>query len=73
MAYFDCAATTKPTEQVIKDIEVGMRDYWYKLLLILLMRNPRRLYLLPLDPRRIILLLKERMIIWIFLVCFVLK
>ena len=27
--YFDCAATTKPTEQVIKDIETGMRDYWY--------------------------------------------
>ena len=27
--YFDCAATTKPTEQVIKDIEMGMRDYWY--------------------------------------------
>lgn len=29
MVYFDCAATTKPTEQVIKDIEIGMRDYWY--------------------------------------------
>lgn len=29
ISYFDCAATTKPTEQVIKDIEVGMRDYWY--------------------------------------------
>ena len=29
ISYFDCAATTKPTEQVIKDIENGMRDYWY--------------------------------------------
>lgn len=29
ISYFDCAATTKPTEQVIKDIETGMRDYWY--------------------------------------------
>lgn len=29
ISYFDCAATTKPTEQVIKDIEMGMRDYWY--------------------------------------------
>ena len=29
ISYFDCAATTKPTEQVIKDIEKGMRDYWY--------------------------------------------
>ena len=29
ISYFDCAATTKPTEQVIKDIEIGMRDYWY--------------------------------------------
>ena len=29
ISYFDCAATTKPTEQVIKDIEMGMRDYWF--------------------------------------------
>ena len=29
ISYFDCAATTKPTEQVIKDIETGMRDYWF--------------------------------------------
>ncbi len=29
ISYFDCAATTKPTEQVIKDIEIGMRDYWF--------------------------------------------
>ena len=29
ISYFDCAATTKPIEQVIKDIETGMRDYWF--------------------------------------------
>lgn len=29
ISYFDCAATTKPTKQVIKDIEMGMRDYWF--------------------------------------------
>lgn len=29
VSYFDCAATTKPTEKVIQDITEGMRDYWY--------------------------------------------
>ena len=29
MVYFDCAATTKPTEKVIQDITEGMRGDWY--------------------------------------------
>lgn len=29
MVYFDCAATTKPTEKVIQDITEGMRGDWF--------------------------------------------
>lgn len=29
MVYFDCAATTKPTEKVIQDIAEGMRGDWF--------------------------------------------
>ena len=29
MVYFDCAATTKPTEKVIQDIIEGMRGDWF--------------------------------------------